>query len=269
MYDVRSDKFLRHDVHNGELRDEMEQSSHGSSAQRKPRGDKSQLRLRKTLPSRAATASTWFAHAAREPCWFWYAHHAVTSYITHSARQQLQVTTLLGIPISLYTLKSDFLKLSSPWVAHDFYLRVGILFLLSHFCFSANLVKTCDLVKPKFYELPKLCSFRATKQKVGDNFKKSESKEVIRNTKLHKPSETCLFSDEGHCFRVALLVLMRNPPRRFFQHLPNLANAASPNNNGIRQRFSTGAIIIWVPRSDFTGARYQKSLLRPTFFKRL
>eukprot|EP00116_Pleurobrachia_bachei_P004974 sb/3465236/ len=30
-----------------------------------------------------------------------------------------------------------------------------------------------------------------------------------------------------------------------------------------------GAIIIWVPRSDFTGARYQKSLLRPTFFKRL
>eukprot|EP00116_Pleurobrachia_bachei_P011552 sb/3471814/ len=27
--------------------------------------------------------------------------------------------------------------------------------------------------------------------------------------------------------------------------------------------------IIWVPRSDFTGARYQKSLLRPTFFKRL
>eukprot|EP00116_Pleurobrachia_bachei_P002380 sb/3462642/ len=31
----------------------------------------------------------------------------------------------------------------------------------------------------------------------------------------------------------------------------------------------TGAIIIWVPRSDFTGARYQKSILRPTFFKRL
>eukprot|EP00116_Pleurobrachia_bachei_P017991 sb/3478253/ len=28
-----------------------------------------------------------------------------------------------------------------------------------------------------------------------------------------------------------------------------------------------GAIIIWVPRSDFTGACYQKSILRPTFFQ--
>eukprot|EP00116_Pleurobrachia_bachei_P011629 sb/3471891/ len=34
-------------------------------------------------------------------------------------------------------------------------------------------------------------------------------------------------------------------------------------------RSRSGAIIIWVPRSDFTGARYQKSILRPTFFKRL
>eukprot|EP00116_Pleurobrachia_bachei_P005740 sb/3466002/ len=69
--------------------------------------------------------------------------------------------TYLGeVHINLVRLKntffeSDFLKLSPPpgWHA-SFYLRVGILFWLSRLCFSAN------LVKPKFYGLPKLCSFR-------------------------------------------------------------------------------------------------------------
>eukprot|EP00116_Pleurobrachia_bachei_P016123 sb/3476385/ len=35
----------------------------------------------------------------------------------------------------------------------------------------------------------------------------------------------------------------------------------------LRNLTHAGAIIIWVPCSDFTGARYQKSILRPTFFK--
>eukprot|EP00116_Pleurobrachia_bachei_P011922 sb/3472184/ len=51
-------------------------------------------------------------------------------------------------------IKSDFLKLSPPECRASFYLRVGILFWLSRLCFLAN------LVKPKFYGLPKLCSFR-------------------------------------------------------------------------------------------------------------
>eukprot|EP00116_Pleurobrachia_bachei_P009980 sb/3470242/ len=66
-------------------------------------------------------------------------------------------------------LKSEFLKLSPPWVVREFLFArrnlvlaltplflgnfVGILFWLSRLCFSVN------LVKPKFYGLPKLCSF--------------------------------------------------------------------------------------------------------------
>eukprot|EP00116_Pleurobrachia_bachei_P009493 sb/3469755/ len=37
----------------------------------------------------------------------------------------------------------------------------------------------------------------------------------------------------------------------------------------VEQLVVLGAIIIRVPCSDFTGARYQKSILRPNFFKRL
>eukprot|EP00116_Pleurobrachia_bachei_P016489 sb/3476751/ len=58
-------------------------------------------------------------------------------------------------------------------------------------------------------------------------------------------------------------------------HRVNLQRGKTPYGSrksvetvGITQ-ILTGAIIIWVPCSLFTGARYQKSILRPTFFKRL
>eukprot|EP00116_Pleurobrachia_bachei_P012685 sb/3472947/ len=59
-----------------------------------------------------------------------------------------------GVEIAIGVLKSDFLKLSPPGWRASFYLRVGILFWLPRLCFLAN------LVKPKFYGLPKLCSFQ-------------------------------------------------------------------------------------------------------------
>eukprot|EP00116_Pleurobrachia_bachei_P018955 sb/3479217/ len=80
----------------------------------KPRGDKSQPRLRKTLPSHAATASTWFARAAREPCWYRdpYGHHVTLNtifrhYVTHN--------TILGHHVTLNTILGHHVTHTTPY----------------------------------------------------------------------------------------------------------------------------------------------------------
>eukprot|EP00116_Pleurobrachia_bachei_P011881 sb/3472143/ len=106
-------------------------------------------------------------------------HQKDKLYITATEwREQISCLLFNCLTNGQLTVKSDFLKLSPPWVTREFLFArrnlvfaltplflgqfgqtkvlrtpVGILFWLSRLCFSVN------LVKPKFYGLPKLCSF--------------------------------------------------------------------------------------------------------------
>eukprot|EP00116_Pleurobrachia_bachei_P015220 sb/3475482/ len=112
-----------------------------------------------------------------------------------------------------------------------------------------------------------------TKQKETRNTKIVQSVREER-IKLHKSG------NEKYLVRLGCGLCI--PPQRGIPSRPfvkgpvayaNFRGAIKYNNNiiiiAILEKCIHPTIIIWVPCSDFTGARYQKSILRPTFFKRL